>query len=138
MRRRRWVIFLVAGISVAYLGCCLVGLSLSLLSSLLRPGPVPTLRICDNLINSGYMTSKSQCTTNQALYSYIPHYFKIDESTIDFVEVGMMGFERVTYTKKGQCEDGSQRISMEYQIGFIDSAYFGFCNGILRSIHLDT
>jgi len=106
-------------------------LLLLLTSACFANTPTAPIRICDNLVSEG-LIDRADCTTDRVYTNFMPHYFKVDEATFDYVSAGMQGFERLGYARNSQVCPG--HIFVEYRTGNTESVSMTFCENILVGI----
>jgi hypothetical protein len=106
--------------------------SLSIL--ILKPRESLEERVCNNLVNSGYLENTQKCIINGDTQIFLDRVFPPREVDISYVRAGMRGFDQFS---EGQfvC-DGQNCSTLEYVIKrrpFWGESYeFIFVNGVLE------
>jgi hypothetical protein len=98
----------------------------------------PSERICNNLINAGYLSSPNECVITDYTPGYMETYFPIGNVDVAYVRAGMQGFELAKEYHSTECLFGGLTCeSLDYVIEtrfFLigDETYqFGFTDSIL-------
>lgn len=101
-------------------------------------------RICNNLIEAGYLRNETDCIVSSFAPDVMAHYFPLGTTELERIQAGFQGFRQTTYStfvsdgRMKDCPLGSSVIYVEYAIVILppDEVYsFRLCDNKLVNMY---
>ncbi|MCB8927728.1 MAG: hypothetical protein H6652_19105 [Ardenticatenaceae bacterium] len=126
-RGRRFYIGVVFFLVIACVG-------IPIIIDLVRPSEAE--KICTSLLAAGRLASEEECIRSNWSLDYAPHYFPIEQTSIDDVKIGMQEFGLLSTFSKSSCTQGGRFTQLRYGLDSLNTAEitFNFCDDLLTSI----